>query len=428
MDSILDFEQKYEEKDDIKSYEYLEYYPTSGSNLNMPGQITITIENQDEFYHPRRSWLLFEGDLLKKNGERYEDKDMITLTNNGILYLFGNMKYELAGGETEYLNHPGPATTMLGMAKYPIGYGEGPGLMQCWFSDSSEGAANTNKGFNARHSYIIMESNPKGSFSFAINLDHIFGFTEDYDGIVYGMRHSLQMVRKSDDNDAIFKAANAAEGKVVLSKISWMMPHVQPNDILKFDLYKKIEEEAIIDARFRMRQCYIAEIPKDCSSYDWRLGVRSATEKPRHVLVAFQQNNFGSQNKNASVFHNIGVKKMKVILNDTEYPLRDITQDFPKCHFVQYYKAFIDFARDYYGIDPLNGNNSVDPANFLERYPIFYFDISKQSERLNQSVVDMRVKMEFSENVGKNVRAYAVIISDRRMKFQSSGKKMSVVY
>ena len=41
--------------------EYNEYRPTSGSNLNIPGNITIHIENQDEFYHPRRSYLLVGG-------------------------------------------------------------------------------------------------------------------------------------------------------------------------------------------------------------------------------------------------------------------------------------------------------------------------------------------------------------------------------
>ena len=55
MDSILNFQEKYIENDAIKSYEYNEYQPTSGSNLNIPGNINIHIENQDEFYHPRRS-------------------------------------------------------------------------------------------------------------------------------------------------------------------------------------------------------------------------------------------------------------------------------------------------------------------------------------------------------------------------------------
>ena len=66
MDSILNVEGKnFVEADSIKSYDYSEYLPTSGSNLNSAGTITIHIESQDEFYHPRRSYLLVEGELIK---------------------------------------------------------------------------------------------------------------------------------------------------------------------------------------------------------------------------------------------------------------------------------------------------------------------------------------------------------------------------
>ena len=52
MDSILDVGGKFVEADSIKSYEYVENLPTSGSSLNTAGTITIHIESQDEFYHP----------------------------------------------------------------------------------------------------------------------------------------------------------------------------------------------------------------------------------------------------------------------------------------------------------------------------------------------------------------------------------------
>ena len=61
-----------------------------------------------------------------------------------------------------------------------------------------------NPGFGARHGYLIKSPDPKGTFSFRIPFKHIFGFAEDYDKIVYGFRHVLTLVRKSDD-DAIFR-------------------------------------------------------------------------------------------------------------------------------------------------------------------------------------------------------------------------------
>ena len=45
-------------------------------------------------------------------------------------------------------------------------------------------------------------------------MKHIFGFCEYYDKIVYGLKQSLTLVRKIDD-DAIFRGAAAGAGKLV---------------------------------------------------------------------------------------------------------------------------------------------------------------------------------------------------------------------
>ena len=116
MDSILDVGDKFVEADSIKSYEYNEYLPTSGSNLNTPGTITIHIESQDEFYHPRKSYLLVEGDLVKKTS-RFTNEG-ITLANNGIMHLFSNIKYEIAGQVIENINEPGIAGVMMGWLNF----------------------------------------------------------------------------------------------------------------------------------------------------------------------------------------------------------------------------------------------------------------------------------------------------------------------
>ena len=50
-------------------------------------------------------------------------------------------------------------------------------------------------------------------------MKHIFCFCEDYDKIVYGLNHSLTIVRKTDDG-AIFRGAAAGAGKVSLDKVS----------------------------------------------------------------------------------------------------------------------------------------------------------------------------------------------------------------
>ena len=46
------------------------------------------------------------------------------------------------------------------------------------------------------------------------------------DKIVYGLKHNLNLVRKTDDDAINIRGAAAGAGKVSLDKISWFMPHV----------------------------------------------------------------------------------------------------------------------------------------------------------------------------------------------------------
>ena len=139
---------------------------------------------------------------------------------------------------------------MLGLLKYPDDFSKAQGLNQLWYKDSGTTAAKAdNNGFAARHAYLIQSPTVKGTFSFRILLKHIFDFCNNYDKIVYSLKHSLILVRKTDD-DAIFRAA-AGAGKVSLDKISWFMPHVIPADAEKFSIYKTIESKVKLSIAYR---------------------------------------------------------------------------------------------------------------------------------------------------------------------------------
>ena len=111
--------------------------------------------------------------------------------NNAIMYLFSRIEYHLSNQLIESLNCPGQATTMLGLLKYPDDFSKAHGLNQLWYKDTATTAAKADdNGFAARHAYLIQHPTVKCPFSFRIPLKHIFCFfCEDYDKIVYGLKH-----------------------------------------------------------------------------------------------------------------------------------------------------------------------------------------------------------------------------------------------
>ena len=186
--------------------------------------------------------MIFEGRLTKADGTAYANADKVALTNNAIMHLFSRIEYHLSNQLIKSFNYPGQATTMLSLQKYPDDFSNAQGLNQLWYKDTASTAAKADYNrFAARHAYLIQSPTVKGKFSFRIPLKHIFGFYEDYDKIVYGLKHSLTLVRKTDD--AIFRGAAAGAGKVSLDKIYWFMPHVIPADAEKFSICKLLNQK-----------------------------------------------------------------------------------------------------------------------------------------------------------------------------------------
>ena len=435
MSSILRITDPNLSDDSIDKYEDIEYEPVAGTNLNSSGaDIRLTIETQDIFTHPSESFLIIEGRLLKNNDNPFGRDDPISLTNNGIMHLFKRIRYDLSGQEIESLQHPGQATTMLGLLKYPDDFSKSKGLNQLWYKDTTDTAVLAdNVGFKIRKNYIIPGSQPRGSFSFRIPLKHIFGFCGDYDKVVYGLKHNLTLTR-NDDNDAIYRAANdpagnaVDPGKIVLSKISWFMPHVTPADKDKMELYKIIERKEKIPVGYRMIQCDSATIPQNSTSFSWRLSVKSSPEVPRFIVVAFQSGKSGSQLQNPSIFDYVNVSNIYTMLNSMRYPTADYNISFLGQKFSRVYGDAAEFRSKFFNMDELVSSPNITPSDYKALYPLFLFDVSKQSEKLKYSTTDIQIKMHFSAGIPANTQAYAVIISNRLINFQSDGNKFSVVF
>ena len=391
MSSILRITDPIPSDGSIDKYEYVEYEPIVGINLNSSGgDIMLYIETQDIFMHPSESFLLIEGCLTKVNGTAYANADNISLTNNAMMHLFKSIRYKLSGQEIEKM-YLGQATTMLGLLKYPDDFSKSKGLNQLWYKDTSTEANTQNMGWNIRKLYVINNSDPKGTFSFRVPLKHIFGFCEDYDKVVYGLKHTLTLTRNGDE-DAIFRAGGVDAGKIILRKISLFMPHVPPADKDKMELYKIIERKEKLPVGCRMIQCDTASVPQS-TSFGWRLSVKSSPEVPRFIIVGFQTDKSDSQAQNPSIFDNVNVRSIYVSLNSNEYPTLDYNLSFPAQQFSRAYGNAAEFRSKFFNMNELISNPNFTPAEYKTLYPLFLFDVSKQSEKLKYSTTDIQIKM-----------------------------------
>lgn len=433
MNSILKINDSYATDESIANYQTYSFYPITGTQLNNPGSITITVQNSDNFYHIANSWLEFEGELVKSSNHKAYPKDtLITFANNGILHLFDNIKYLLSSTEIESIYNPGTTTNIIGLAKHSSSFS--PGLIQCWAPDTSDEPAVTNTGFKQRHTFLH-SATPVGKFRFAVPLNHILGFAEDYTKVLYGFVHTLVLTRSSSNANALFRRKdttpetnNVEDGYVNLEQVRWMIPRVSPADVARYELFKQIKAAAILNVGFRMRQSISTSVSNASNQFTWRLGIRSSPEQPRYIFLAFQTDRVENQEKNIATFDHCNLASAHVELNNDRYPMNSFETDFTMNHYDHLYHDFASFVQKFYKIDKMVACTSVDPLTYKSLYPIFFFDVSRQSERLKSGVTDITLHCQFKENPAVKTIAHAVMISDRKLRFKSDGEKMTVLF
>src|SRR5271157_5389653 len=445
-DEMLDISEPHLYDESISSINFYEYTPQTQANNNTNGhQISITINNQDIYSLPSKSYISIKGQVRRAdNSNAYALDAEIALINNAMMYLFTGIKYELGSTTLESINYPGQITSMLGYLSYPDDFSTSAGLKCCWSKDTTNNAnslkyarsadapaagytpaenPNYNQGFAARKGFLF-SSNPRGCFQFHIPLTHIFGFAE-YKRVIYGMKHTLTLTRGSD-TQALYRNNTAADGKVDITDISWFMPQIEMIPEYLGSMRHVIENKATLPLAFRARTSEQIMLPQT-QNYTWKLSVTGGVEKPRWIIIGFQTNRINTQQQNPSVFDHLNLKNAYVTLNSDRYPMLDLVANFDRNEYMKLYEMFDDFKQDYYGIDSLVGGTQVNVAAYKSLFPIIVFDARKQNETLKTGVMDIQVKLEFNANVPADTTAYAIIISDRFYKLSSDGKNMSVV-
>ena len=163
----------------------------------------------------------------------------------------------------------------------------------------------------------------------------------------------------------------------------------------------------------------------ESTSFTWWLSVKAAPKKPRFIIVGFQMAKDGDETKHPSTYDHVKLKNAYVTLNSDRYLAVDYNLLFFNQKFSRDYGDAAWFGVKFFGMDELITQSNITPSDYKTLYPLFTFDVSKQKEKLKTSVDDIQIKANINENIPANTRAFALVISDKMLLFQSDGNKMS---
>ena len=448
---LLEFPTKVLEDVDIEYKQYHLYKSQALKDINTPGQAIQFIINQEDLYTvPSQSYIQFTGQLLKSNGNAFNNDEEVTLINNGIMYLFSEIKYEINDIEVEKIKNPGQTSTILGLASYPDDYSSSSALKLCWNKDTSKSAdskefevipagpipqggirptrnPNYNQGFDIRKR-LLMSTNPTGYFEFAVPFDHIFGFA-NYNEAIWGVKHALTFTRANDDL-AIYHAGTVGvdDGKVKFNQIIWKIPHIRIESEKQRELNDNYSRDIEILMSFSARNGESFGVPVGVREFSHTITRASGIKKPRQIFVAFQTDKGANQTQNPAVFDHFNLTKAILTLNGTRYPAFDHTIDYSKNQYANLYEWFDNFESDFHSLSPFVVGSQVNYQNFKELYPIIRFDVTHQNDSTKSGVVvDIELEFTTSEDTVANTRAFIVMLHDKIIKLKPLSEKVCEV-
>lgn len=317
-----------------------------------------------------------------------------------------------------------------------------------------------NTGFIKRKNYVfnqlsnVMTNDQAGSFSYRIALEHLFNFCENFNKVMYNCKHELQLNRQHDDY-AIFKSVFlATKGKVQLSLMRWYMPKITPNEQYKAKLYQHISSGVECDLAFMNKKIDYFNQLSGVNTYSVTLNYAAGIEKPRYIVAAFQTIDksplvsaaaeWGEpQNVNHSIFNGtyvgqlgpsrnsamIDVNYVNVYINGDNYQLMDYNNNFNENRLGRWFNEFKKFRMSY--ANDFSENDMVRYEDFKNLYRLYVFDISKQSEVINNGIANVRLEFNFNTAVpgaaDAQVDLYCVSFFDRIWKLKSDGTKQYII-
>ncbi|XP_063635222.1 uncharacterized protein LOC134805978 [Cydia splendana] len=241
-------------------------------------------------------------------------------------------------------------------------------------------------------------------------------------------KHELILNRASTDVNCLDLAPVDADkvpqppipnGEIEISRVTWRMPVIKVSDKEKLRLMSYVERSIPVQIAFRTWELYEYPILPASQRHIWCIKTSTQLEKPRYLIVGFQTDRRNDKTKDMSIFDHCNLTNCRVYLNAQYYPYDPFSAEFKTNNYALLYDAFTNFQRSYYNRD--HTSPQVNYAHYKTQSPLIVIDASRQCDSYNSGAgaIDIKLEMEFKENMPSNTTAYCLIINDSLFEYNA---------
>ena len=415
----------------FRSSEYLQRYELTRFQLDdiirspnanqnqIKGGYKFTINDRSSFYDWYNAYFEIRFKLQKiADGSNYADGDRIAIIN-GAHSLISHLMIKSAGKIIYDTDNLHKVTYVKNLLEYSDDYSRSVAKNNLWYLDTDNTTANTNSGFEARHQLVITNQD----VNVIIPLNRYSFFEELEDKILVPMQLQFNTHINNDD-ELIYKSTGVAAGRVVLDKFLLWVPKMTPKD----SLYDKFISSFLKESTWTyLREMYEVSSPTRNSGF---FQISPSIDNVQHIFIYLQREKTNNPAANPYLFDtyklNAGNNNSHLSSCRLEYGNGIF---YPEVEYDSESKVriFNDLMTYTHRKNDFNSGTQLNLSNYDELFPLIYFDLTYQAERVTRDPKQLIFRYKLSTNSANNFRVHAVILYKETVLINKIGNELVIV-
>ena len=387
----------------LQRYELVRYQldnviriPANGQHQQKTGY-KFTINDRSSYYDWYNAYFEVQFQLQKlADGARYVVADRVAVIN-GAHSLINHLMIKSAGKIVYDTNNLHKVTFVKNLLEYSDDFSRSVAKNSLWYLDTDATSDNTNTGFQARK-LLMTDANVLKDVNVSIPLNRYSFFEELHERMLVPMQLEFN-IELQNDNELIFKAAAADDGRVVVNRLLLWVPRLLPKDILFDKFVNSFMEEKTWTYN---REMYQVSSPTNSSGF---FQISSSIDNVTAIFVYLQRAKTNNADANPYLFDTFKLDSADNAAANHRY-LTTCRLEYgngifyPETEYDSESKVRIFNDLMSYGMRKNNYNSGtqLNLINYNSLYPIIYFDLSYQTDKVTRDPKQLIFRYKINAN------------------------------
>ena len=426
---------EYLQRNELVRYQLDDVIRLPGDNQHqVKNGYKFTINDRSSFYDWYNAYFEVQFQLqVLADGNGYADADRITVINGSHSFI-KHLMIKSAGKivyDTDNLHN---VTFIKNLLEYSDDYSRSVGKNSLWYLDTTDTTAVGNSGFEARRLLTkaaadVALANGGKNINVIIPLNRWSFFEELNDKMLVPMQLQFNIELNSDD-ELVHKVEAVAAARVVINRFILWIPRLTPRD----SMYDKFVSSFLKETQWKyMREMYNVSAPTNTSGF---FQISSSIDNVKHIFVylknSYRNAEFHRQVENspytmntfalvapADQFRFLSNCRLEygngIFYPETEYDSESKVRIFNDV------MAYAMRKNDY------NTGTQLNTSNYNSLYPLIYFDLTYQSEKVTRDPKQLIFRYRLSANANQNFAVHAVVLYEEILKIDKIGNELVIV-